>query len=134
VSSGDGGQPDGSEREARRSRFPASVYRLGGEPDPRFSLANERTFLAWIRTALALIAVGVAVEALDLPVQPQLRLIAALVFIGLGLMAAAQAWPGWMRAERSLRQARPLPGLTVGLVLVCGVMLAAGLLAIGLFL
>ncbi len=31
------------------------------EPDYRFTLANERTFLAWIRTALALIAGGVAV-------------------------------------------------------------------------
>ena len=35
-------------------RFPARVYRAGTEPDPRFTLANERTFLAWIRTSLAL--------------------------------------------------------------------------------
>ena len=35
----------------------------GNEPDVRFSLANERTFLAWIRTALALLAGGIAVEA-----------------------------------------------------------------------
>jgi putative membrane protein len=34
------------------------------EPDYRFTLANERTFLAWIRTALALIAGGVAVVQL----------------------------------------------------------------------
>jgi hypothetical protein len=32
------------------SRFPRRVYQLGSEPDPRFTLANERTFLAWIRT------------------------------------------------------------------------------------
>ncbi len=32
--------------------------------DYRFTLANERTFLAWIRTALALIAGGVAVVQL----------------------------------------------------------------------
>jgi putative membrane protein len=31
----------------------------GTEPDYRFTLANERTFLAWIRTALALLAGGV---------------------------------------------------------------------------
>lgn len=36
----------------------------GTEPDYRFTLANERTFLAWIRTALALIAGGVAVAQL----------------------------------------------------------------------
>ena len=35
----------------------------GVEPDPRFTLANERTFLAWVRTALAFIAGGIAVEA-----------------------------------------------------------------------
>lgn len=36
------------------NRFPASVSDQGEKPDPRFSLANERTFLAWIRTPLAL--------------------------------------------------------------------------------
>ena len=41
-----------------RHRFPATVYRHGTEPDPRFTLANERTLLAWIRTALGLIAGG----------------------------------------------------------------------------
>lgn len=27
-------------------------------PDPRFSLANERTVLAWLRTSLAFVAAG----------------------------------------------------------------------------
>ncbi|NLT31088.1 MAG: DUF202 domain-containing protein, partial [Propionibacterium sp.] len=36
-----------------RERFPKSVYSTGTEPDPRFTLANERTYLAWIRTSLA---------------------------------------------------------------------------------
>ena len=39
------------------------MYGVGEEPDHRFSLANERTFLAWIRTSLGLIGGGVAVEA-----------------------------------------------------------------------
>jgi putative membrane protein len=34
------------------------------EPDVRFSFANERTFLAWNRTALALIATGIAATQL----------------------------------------------------------------------
>ncbi|HET8988949.1 MAG TPA: DUF202 domain-containing protein, partial [Humibacillus sp.] len=54
-------------REARR--FPRSVYEHGEDPDPRFSLANERTFLAWVRTSLAFVAAGLAVEALELPVS-----------------------------------------------------------------
>ena len=46
-------------------RFPRQVYGHGEDPDPRFSLANERTFLAWIRTTLALLAAGVALEAVE---------------------------------------------------------------------
>ena len=49
------------------SRFPRWVYGVGTEPDARFSLANERTFLAWVRTSLAFSAAGVALEALSLP-------------------------------------------------------------------
>ncbi|WP_143342795.1 YidH family protein, partial [Crossiella equi] len=48
-------------------RWPERVYGVGEEPDPRFTLANERTFLAWIRTSLGLMAAGVAVEALGHP-------------------------------------------------------------------
>lgn len=40
------------------SRWPRHVYRAGEEPDPRFTFANERTFLAWIRTSLALLEIG----------------------------------------------------------------------------
>ena len=50
-----------------RRRFPRSVFDGGEDPDPRFSLANERTFLAWLRTGLALVVAGLAVEALDVP-------------------------------------------------------------------
>jgi hypothetical protein len=36
------------------------ISRLGEAPDYRFSLANERTFLAWIRTALGFLPPGSA--------------------------------------------------------------------------
>ena len=114
------------------ARFPQQVYGQGEEPDPRFSLANERTFLAWIRTALALIAAGVALEILDLPIQPGLRLAAALVFGLLGVLAALQAWIGWARTETALRLGRALPGPTVGIILTVGVVLSVVLLGIGL--
>jgi uncharacterized membrane protein YidH (DUF202 family) len=41
-------------------------FRSGTAPDPRFSLAKERTLLAWLRTGVALIAAGLAVEVLEL--------------------------------------------------------------------
>ncbi|GEA89405.1 YidH family protein [Cellulomonas cellasea] len=117
-----------------RTRFPRWVYGTGSEPDARFSLANERTFLAWVRTSLALLASGVALEALAVPVEPWARSAAALVLVALGILAPVQAWVGWARAERALRLGRPLPSpvlagpLGLGL-LVTGVLLLVGLLA-----
>ena len=55
--------PEGPEATAYDGGRPAWQHRLlagGDEPDPRFTLANERTFLAWVRTALALLAGMVA--------------------------------------------------------------------------
>ena len=114
-----------------RARFPKSVYGRGQEPDPRFSLANERTFLAWVRTALALYAAGVALEALDVPIQPAFRVAAAAVFVLLGLVAAVQGWIGWMSTERSLREQRALPGPRLGAVLITGVLVATVLIVVG---
>lgn len=117
---------------ARDRRFPRAVYGVGTEPDARFSLANERTFLAWARTALALLAGGVALESLDLPVEPGLRLAAAVVLIVVGTLAPALAWWGWAGAERAMRRGEPLPaprgfGLLLGGVAVAGVLVLVGL-------
>ncbi|GAA3671002.1 hypothetical protein GCM10022237_33430 [Nocardioides ginsengisoli] len=99
------------------ARRPRRVYELGDEPDPRFTFANERTFLAWIRTALAVMAAGVALDSLasSLPESPRRWLAAALVLTG--VVGCALAWARWMANERALREARPLPGLPAGLVL-----------------
>lgn len=114
-------------------RFPAAVYREGREPDARFSLANERTFLAWIRTSLALIAGGVALDALAAGIQPTLRMAASVLLILAGIATPIQAWLGWMRSERALRLGAPLPSailsLPIGIVvLVVGLLVLLGLL------
>jgi putative membrane protein len=92
---------------------PAWARRLrsvGSEPDPRFSFANERTFLAWIRTALALVAGGVAIEAFaDQIGSDGLRRGLAVGLIGVGGLLAATAFSRWYRAERALRADDPLP-------------------------
>lgn len=113
-------------------RFPQWIYRHGSEPDPRFSLANERTFLAWIRTSLALFAAGVALEALNLPIDVQLRSVAAEIFVVVGIVAAAQSWFGWARSERALREATTLPGPSMSPVITIGVLVATAIVAIGL--
>lgn len=115
-------------------RFPRSVYGTGEEPDPRFSLANERTFLAWIRTALALLALGVGIEALALHIHPVLRFIASLIFILLAVVAVVHSWVSWQRDERALRARAVLPGPSTGIVIVVGVTLAIALIVVGLFL
>ncbi|MGO4104439.1 YidH family protein [Leifsonia sp. YAF41] len=115
-------------------RFPQAVYRHGEEPDPRFSLANERTFLAWIRTSLALIAAGVALEALQLPIREDFRLYSAGIFILLGLAAPVHAWFSWMRTERAMRESRPLPAPALSGILAVGIVVAALLIAVGMLL
>jgi putative membrane protein len=114
-------------------RFPARLYREGDEPDARFTLANERTFLAWIRTALALIAGGVALEALGLGLQPGLRVAASVVLIVGGIVAPVQAWIGWYATERRMRRAEPLHPARISIpvavvVVVAGVLVLLALL------
>lgn len=113
-------------------RFPRWVYGSGTEPDPRFSLANERTFLAWIRTALALIAAGVALEAFNLPLQPGLRLAASIMLLTLGVLVPLLSWLTWGSVELALRQASPLPGSKVALPLAVGVSAVAVLIVLGI--
>ena len=79
-------------------------------PDYRFTLANERTLLAWLRTGLALVAGGVAVAtyAPDLGVRWGSAAVAlALVLIGLG--TALAGYRRWRANEQAIRAGRPLP-------------------------
>ncbi|BAS07625.1 inner membrane protein YidH [Arthrobacter sp. Hiyo4] len=109
-------------------RFPPSLFSQGTNPDARFSLANERTFLAWIRTSLALIAGGVALEALGLHLHPGLRLAASVMLIIAGIAAPIQAWFGWLHIERALRLDMPLPSAALAFPIVIAVSAAGGLI------
>jgi putative membrane protein len=83
---------------------------VGDKPDYRFSLANERTFLAWIRTALALLAGGLAC-AQFLPPLPiaHLREGIAIALLLLGGVVALRAVDHWARTERAMRLGTDLP-------------------------
>src|SRR5262249_51073303 len=102
------------------------------EPDYRFTMANERTFLAWQRTSLGLLAAAVALVQL----VPELAIPGARRLLGLGLAALAIVTSGmglyrWQQADRAMRRGDPLPRhpspayLAVGLILV-------GCMALGL--
>lgn len=106
-------------------RWPRRVYDVGGEPDPRFTFANERTFLAWIRTALALLAAGIALEALEIPEERILRLLLVIALALLGALCSALAFVRWARAERALREAKPLPSPGLAPFLAFGLAVAA---------
>ncbi|MCW6007637.1 DUF202 domain-containing protein [Micromonospora sp. CPCC 205371] len=86
------------------------VRGTGTTPDYRFSLANERTFLAWIRTGLALVAGGLA-AAQFLPPLPiaYLREGIAIALLLLGGAVAVRAVDHWARTERAMRLGRDLP-------------------------
>jgi len=83
----------------------------GQEPDYRFSLANERTFLAWIRTALALLAGGVLLDQFSTKLDPHTVVLAlAVAFVALAALLCVLAYLRWRANEIAMRHARPLPG------------------------
>jgi putative membrane protein len=97
-------------RSIRQWFDPRAVRRVGSTPDYRFSLANERTFLAWIRTALALIAGGLAAAQFLPPLTlPLLREGIAIALLVLGGAVAIAAVDRWNRAERAMRLGEDLP-------------------------
>jgi putative membrane protein len=96
------------------------------EPDVRFTYANERTFLAWNRTALALIATGVAATQL-LPSfhVSEGRRILGLPLVALGAVVAATSFWHWRANQRAMRRGVPLPRSPMPFVLAVGVIAVA---------
>lgn len=107
----------------RRGR---SLLDVGNDPDYRFTLANERTFLAWIRTALGLLAGGVAVRSV-LPSfgPPGIRTALALALLALGTLVAAGSYRRWERTERALRLGERLPTTALPRLVAYGIVVLA---------
>ncbi|NYG54123.1 DUF202 domain-containing protein [Nocardioides perillae] len=96
--------------------------------DPRYSLANERTFLAWIRTALGLLAGTAALLAVDLPWPEAAVEVLACLLAAVAALAAGLAWDRWRRVEAAIAAGRPAPPPRAHVVLalaVVGVAVAA---------
>jgi len=106
-------------RNGPRRLFPPDPRTEGDDPDYRFSLANERTFLAWIRSALALAAGGLGAVALldDFPGEEYL----GLALLALSFVTAGLSYRRWALAETAMRLGRPLPPSRLPLLLAIAV-------------
>ncbi|MBW1599864.1 DUF202 domain-containing protein [Streptomyces sp. JJ38] len=137
--------PAYGERSGRRGYAPGVIGRLGNAvrlwfspsrvraeghtPDYRFSLANERTFLAWIRTALALVAGGVAVDQFLTRLGSATRTGTAVVLMVGGAVCAVRAVHHWVRCELAMRRGEDLPPSRFPALLGVGIALAAVMVA-----
>ena len=103
----------------RASWFPSDPRNVGSDPDYRFTLANERTLLAWIRTALALMAGGLgALTILDDFTGSEVLGIMLLV---LSFVTSATAYRRWAFNERAMRLDEPLPPSRLPLIITLGI-------------
>jgi putative membrane protein len=109
--------------------------------------ANERTFLAWVRTAIAVMAFGFVIERFDLFLQvaaPQLAQrqlsvhsqtfanVAGLVFIGVGVAMIALAVVRFVRTTKDIDSDADVPSSGERLDVVLAGLI--GLLGVALFL
>lgn len=108
--------------------MPIDPRTVGEEPDYRFTLANERTFLAWIRTALALSAGGLAAISLlpDLYGSEAL----GIALLALSFLTAGSAYRRWANNEVSMRLGQPLPPSRLPRVMALATSLVAFVAAI----
>ena len=112
----------------RRHWFPRDPRTVGDDPDYRFTLANERTFLAWIRTSLALAAGGLgAITILDDFTGAESLGVALLA---LAFLTAATAYRRWALNERAMRLDEPLPPSRLPRFMAIGVAIVAVVAAV----
>lgn len=109
---------------------PGRLQSEGTTPDYRFSLANERTFLAWIRTALALVGGGFAVDQFLPNLGHGLRVGLALVLLAGGVACALRAVNHWVRSELAMRRGEDLPASRFPALLGAGVGVVAVVLVV----
>lgn len=108
---------------------------VGTDPDYRFTLANERTFLAWLRTGLALLAGAIALASLVHDFGPRSVRIAITAFLLiLSVTVVVGAYVRWDRTERALRENRSLPTDPMPRIIVAGVAIVVAAAAVLIFL
>ncbi|WP_427171352.1 YidH family protein [Arthrobacter sp. 92] len=105
--------------------------KTGTTPDYRFSLANERTFLAWMRTSLALLAGALAIDQFAPNIAPApVRIALCVVLAAIGAGLAGLSYRRWSRMEAAMRNNQELPYSGLMLVMTIGVAVAAFTIAV----
>ncbi|MDA8101129.1 MAG: DUF202 domain-containing protein [Nitrospiraceae bacterium] len=108
----------------------------------RVHLANERTFLAWIRTSISIMAFGFVVEKFSLfvrqftaflgkqaaPPPPGYSAIFGIILVALGALIGVLAYFRYKTVERQIRTDTFMPSKLLS------VLLALSVVVIGLFL
>ena len=103
----------------------------GQEPDYRLTLANERTFLAWIRTSLALLAGGIALNEVAGPFSTDTtRTVLAVAAVALSLVLAVSSFVRWRQVQYAMRRGQPLPHPWAVPLLAAGMAAVAGVVAV----
>jgi putative membrane protein len=115
---------------------PPAAADQGTEPDARYTFANERTFLAWSRTALALVIAGLGIVQLlpPFPRVPWGRHLIGVPLIVLGAVVAVAGYAEWVRNQRALRGGAPVPRSILPVVLAVTITCIAVISAIVLLL
>jgi putative membrane protein len=101
----------------------------GKEPDYRFSLANERTFLAWTRTSLAVLAAAILIFQMDLnPKIKQFTYLASFSLLILSVVISITAYFRWRSHQIAMRHDQPLnSGTSLLMMAILSCLIAAGL-------
>jgi putative membrane protein len=129
----------GDRKERSRRRGLAQIIRpvrvdVGSEPDPRLTFANERTFLAWSRTGLALIGGGLAAaQALHFG-RGGAHLLIAVPAIALGGLIGIASYLRWQDNDRAMRLGEALGDSPLPSILVLGIVALAIIIAVLLLL
>jgi len=110
---------------------PPPWQRQGQEPDYRFSLANERTFLAWIRTALSLLAGGVLLEQFATTLRPHAALVTlAIALAFLSAVLCGVAYVRWRDNEITMRSGSPLSSTILIPMLAASTLIVAAVIGV----
>jgi putative membrane protein len=103
----------------------------GEEPDYRFSLANERTFLAWIRTALAVLAGGVLLDQFSTKLSPHSAVfVLATAMCVLAGVLCVLSYARWRASEIAMRHGRRLPATIALPLLALSILSVAAVIAL----